>query len=129
MSISNATTPDSSPKKNIFGSKLTSVASISEDANLSTKPNPIKKTKLLKDKKPFVGLFNWASYKKETAASVESKKLKKLAKKSKLLGTGAVPPEPKIGAIEIVPPDPTRAVKKKKKIVAANDIPPAKPTN
>ena len=126
---SDKTSLSTSPKKNIFGSKLASAAPISEDGTISTKSNSTKRVKLINDKKPFVGLFNWASYKKETAAPVGTKKLKKLAKKSKLLGTDAVPPEPKIGASQVVPPDPTLAVKKKKKILAANDIPTAKPTN
>ena len=115
----------SPPKKNIFGAKLASASTVTVDPPVST-----KKVKLGKDKKPFVGLFNWAAYKKETPATLSgTKKLKKLAKKTKPGVSGSVPPEPTIGAADAVPPEPVIAVKKKKKILAANDVPPVKPAN
>ena len=113
------------PKKNIFGAKLASASTASVDT-----PIAAKKSKLGKDKKPFVGLFNWASYNKETPETLTgSKKLKKLAKKTKTGASSAIPPEPTIGATDTVPPEPTLPVKKKKKIIAANDVPPPKPAN
>ena len=115
----------SPPKKNIFGAKLASASTVSVDTPVST-----KKPKLGKDKKPFVGLFNWASYKKDSPTDLTgSKKLKKLAKKAKPSASSAIPPEPKIGSTDAVPPEPTIPTKKKKKIVAANDVPPPKPAN
>jgi len=117
----------SPPKKNIFGAKLASASTVPVDAQVPSK----NKAKLGKEKKPIVGLFNWATYKKETPSSLTgNKKLKKLAKKTKSIGTGAIPPEPTISAADSVPPEPTiSAKKKKKKIVAANDNPPATPAN
>ena len=96
------------PKKNIFGASLGSPNL--KSASLAATPD---KPKLGKDKKP-IGLFNWASYKKSDA-TLGNSKLKKRAKK--LQASAAIPPEPTI---------PTR---KKKKILAANDVPPAKPAN
>jgi L,D-transpeptidase YcbB len=117
------------PKKNLFGAKLASASTVSVDQPVS-KTIVFKKAKLGKEKKPFVGLFDWASYKKETPTTLTvTKKLKKLAKKTKPSAAGAVPPEPTITAADTVPPEPTIAVKKKKKIFAANDVPPAKPAN
>jgi L,D-transpeptidase YcbB len=113
------------PKKNIFGAKLASASSVSVDTPIST-----KKPKPGKDKKPFVGLFNWAAYKKDSSTVLMgNKKPKKLANKAKPSASGVIPPEPKIGALDAVPPEPTIPVKKKKKIVAANDVPPPKPAN
>ena len=113
------------PKKNIFGAKLASASTTSVDT-----PIAAKKSKLTKDKKPFVGLFNWASYNKEAPATLTgSKKLKRQAKKTKPSAVDAIPPEPTIGAADAVPPEPKTTLKKKKKIVAANDAPPAEPAN
>jgi L,D-transpeptidase YcbB len=114
------------PKKNIFGASL---ATTNADANnFGSAP---EKSNMKKEKKP-IGLFNWASYKKETTAPTKSK-LKKLAKKSK--ANDVIPPEPTINVPSVkkvdqsIPPEPTIPTKKKKKIVAANDVPPAKPVN
>jgi L,D-transpeptidase YcbB len=109
-------------KKNIFGASLsTSKSDPNNFASVSEKP------KLGKDKKP-IGLFNWAAYKK-VAASPTKSKLKKLAKKSK--SNDAIPPEPTISVKNVdqpIPPEPTIPAKKKKRIIAANDVPP-KPVN
>jgi L,D-transpeptidase YcbB len=113
------------PKKNIFGASLGSTKSDPNNfASTAEKP------KLGKAKNP-IGLFNWASYKKVNAAPTKTK-LKKLAKKSKI--DNGIPPEPKIDAPAVkkvdqtIPPEPTIPSKKKKKIIAANDVPP-KPVN
>jgi hypothetical protein len=113
------------PKKNIFGASLGSTKSDPNNfASTAEKP------KLGKAKNP-IGLFNWASYKKVNAAPTKTK-LKKLAKKSKI--DNGIPPEPKIDAAAVkkvdqtIPPEPTIPSKKKKKIIAANDVPP-KPVN
>ncbi len=106
------------PKKNIFGASLGSPSV--KSSSLATAP---EKPKLGKDKKP-IGLFDWASYKK-TGASPAKTKLKKLAKKSK--PGDAIPPEPIISVKNVdqsIPPEPTIPNKKKKKIIAANDVPP-----
>jgi L,D-transpeptidase YcbB len=106
------------PKKNIFGASLGSPSV--KSASLATAP---EKPRLGKDKKP-IGLFDWASYKKAGLTPTKSK-LKKLAKKSK--PGDAIPPEPTISAKNVdqsIPPEPTVSNKKKKKIIAANDIPP-----
>ncbi len=114
------------PKKNIFGASL--APANQKSANVVTAPD---KLKLGKDKKP-IGLFNWASYKKDAATPAKSK-LKKIAKKSK--ANDAIPPEPTIDTSGVknvdqtIPPEPTIPTKKKKKIIAANDVPPAKPAN
>ncbi len=105
-------------KKNIFGASLGSPSV--KSANLATTP---EKPKLGKDKKP-IGLFDWASYKKTGSIPTKSK-FKKLAKKSK--SVDAIPPEPKISVKNVdqsIPPEPTIPAKKKKKIIAANDVPP-----
>jgi L,D-transpeptidase YcbB len=109
------------PKKNIFGASLGSQTV--KSASLATTP---EKPKLGKDNKP-VGLFDWASYKKNGPTPPKSK-LKKQAKKSKL---NDIPPEPTISVKNVdqsIPPEPTVPTKKKKKIIAANDVPP-KPVN
>jgi L,D-transpeptidase YcbB len=105
------------PKKNIFGASLGS-ASV-KSASTETP----EKLKLSKDKKP-IGLFNWAAYKKVSSTPAKSK-LKKLAKKSK--SNDAIPPEPSINVKNIdqpIPPEPTIPTKKKKRIIAVNDVPP-----
>lgn len=111
------------PKKNIFGASLGSPNL--KSASLAATPD---KPKLGKDKKP-IGLFNWASYKKSDA-TLGNSKLKKRAKK--LQASAAIPPEPTISGkkvVQAIPPEPTITTRKKKKILAANDVPPAKPTN
>lgn len=111
------------PKKNIFGASLGSPNL--KSSSLATTPD---KPKLGRDKKP-IGLFNWASYKKADAA-LGKPKLKKLAKKLK--AGDAIPPEPTISVKNVdqaIPPEPTIPTRKKKKILAANDVPPAKPAN
>ncbi len=116
------TTP---PKKNIFGAKLATASVKSEDVQVVTQ----KKVKSAKPKKS-IGLFDWVSYKADTQTATGINKPKKIAKKSKSLGVGGIPPEPKITSVDYVPPEPTIAAKKKKKkIVAANDKPPEKPVN
>lgn len=111
------------PKKNIFGASLGSPNL--KSASLAATPD---KPKLGKDKKP-IGLFNWASYKKSDA-TLGNSKLKKRAKK--LQASAAIPPEPTISGkkvVQAIPPEPTITTRKKKKILAANDVPPAKPAN
>ena len=111
------------PKKNIFGASLGSPNL--KSASLAATPD---KPKLGKDKKP-IGLFNWASYKKSDA-TLGNSKLKKRAKK--LQASAAIPPEPTISGKTVVqasPPEPTITTRTKKKILAANDVPPAKPAN
>ena len=103
------------PKKNIFRASLAPASVVS---------TPSKKTKLGKANKS-IGFFNLASYQKEPA-----KLTKKLKKKNSMGIVNAIPPDPTL-AFDTVPPDPTAPVvkKKKKKILAASDIPPGKLPN
>jgi L,D-transpeptidase YcbB len=112
------TPPNVVPKKNIFGATLGSTSLKS-----NTVVTALAKSKLGKDKKP-IGLFDWASYKKNGPTPIKSK-LKKLVKKPK--AGSAIPPEPTISAKNVdqsIPPEPTVPAKKKKRIIAANDVPP-----